>query len=61
MSKGSEQISARWLRGLERVCRDCGSRMPNLARDVGEIRRNADGTGWVRCMECLTNRTRRAA
>lgn len=63
MAAPSEQIKASWLDGLERVCKDCGSKMPNLQRDVGQIHRNADGTGWVLCMTCrgLRNKNRRSA
>lgn len=52
MAAGSEQISARWLEGVERVCRDCGAPIRSLARDVGSVDRDATGAGSVRCMTC---------
>lgn len=51
-AKGSEQISQRWVEGIERVCVDCGVNITNLAKQVGQVHRNPDGTGWIRCMEC---------
>lgn len=63
MAKGSEQISARWVEGAERVCVECGAPIRNLARDVGQVHTDYDARGrvlrrWVRCMACRPGQRR---
>lgn len=59
MSAGSEQISTKWIAGLERVCRDCHKPITNL-QDVGQYHRHRvngkDVGGWIRCVGCLLAR-----
>lgn len=56
MAEPSEQISTKWVEGVERVCRDCGRPITNLDKQVGEIRRTFKHgrvtTAWMRCVDC---------
>jgi hypothetical protein len=70
MARGSEQISLKWIGNAERVCRQCGVKITNLAKQVGEVRTRygptGHGTRELLCMTChlgkaerLVERTRR--
>ena len=57
MPAPSEQISTRWVEGAERVCRACGVKITNLAKQVGEVRTlyggKGHGTRELLCMNCF--------
>ena len=38
VAAGSEQISVRWVEGAVRACRQCGVKITNLSKQVGEVR-----------------------
>jgi hypothetical protein len=50
---GSEQISVRWIEGADRSCRQCGVKITNLAKQVGEVRSVYPGPRReILCMDC---------
>lgn len=56
MAAPSEQISAKWIEGTERVCVDCALEITNLAKQVGQVHSRFLGgkevERWIRCMDC---------
>lgn len=67
MAAPSEQISQRWIEGAVRECRECGVKITNLAKQVGEVRTVFPSRRReILCLDChlgkidrLVERTRR--
>jgi nitrate/TMAO reductase-like tetraheme cytochrome c subunit len=56
----SEQISTRWIEGAVRECRQCGMKITNLAKQVGEVRSVYPGPHRdILCMDCHLGRAER--
>jgi hypothetical protein len=53
----SEQISTRWIEGAVRECRQCGVKITNLAKQVGEVRSVYPGAHRdILCLDCFVEK-----
>lgn len=59
MAAPSETISLRWVEGAVRECRQCGVKITNLSKQVGEVRSVYPGPRReILCMECFVAKGR---